>query len=377
MTNKKRAVGFLNAYTKGKSGGDVVFLEIAKGLKRYHWQIVTSYLGKRFCWQGGLKGNFFLTTKEKSFERLLVTYSGRILRGIFWSFRAPSFSLILSSSDFLPDVLPAFILKKRFPDSFWVQHIFHLLSSSSNRLAYLGQKLSFFFIKRKADLIVVDNCLLKDELIRQGFSSQKVTVNYPGLKKDDFQERKAPKGFLYDGLFLGRIKKSKGVLELPRLWSRVVKKVPQARLAIIGKGDEQIERKLKQMIVRHHLSKNISLLGFLSDKKVKETMKTSRLFIFPSFQEGFGLAPLEAQAYSLPVVVWNLPVYEEVFPGGMVKIPLGNIPQMAQKIVYLIRNEKEREKLSRRAYQNARRFSWSAAAKREEELIKKYSHETA
>lgn len=68
--------------------------------------------------------------------------------------------------------------------------------------------------------------------------------------------------------------------------------------------------------------------------------RESKVFIHPSHEEGFGVAPLEAQACGLPVVAWNLPVYQEVFPKGMIKVEMGDIKRFADKVLDLLNNKK-------------------------------------
>jgi glycosyltransferase involved in cell wall biosynthesis len=73
--------------------------------------------------------------------------------------------------------------------------------------------------------------------------------------------------------------------------------------------------------------KNVILLGYLDDSKVKAIMTRCKAFILPSYYEGFGLTPLEAlscgakiivaKAASLPEIYGNTAHYIDPFDTGI------------------------------------------------------------
>jgi glycosyltransferase involved in cell wall biosynthesis len=62
--------------------------------------------------------------------------------------------------------------------------------------------------------------------------------------------------------------------------------------------------------------KNIILLGYLDDGKVKALMERCKAFILPSYYEGFGLTPLEAISCGAPVIVANAASLPEIYGGA-------------------------------------------------------------
>ena len=59
---------------------------------------------------------------------------------------------------------------------------------------------------------------------------------------------------------------------------------------------------------------NVSLLGYLCDQDAKCLMRHCRVFLFPSFYEGFGIPPMEAMvAGAANIVVSDIPVMHEIF----------------------------------------------------------------
>lgn len=55
----------------------------------------------------------------------------------------------------------------------------------------------------------------------------------------------------------------------------------------------------------------VRLLGHVSDASLKWLYERAQLFVFLSLAEGFGLPPLEAEAFSCPVLVSDLPIFRE------------------------------------------------------------------
>lgn len=369
MKNQPQLIAFMNAYSQGKSGGDMVFIEIAKRLKNYDKVIVTSLLGKKLCQESGLKGKFLITTRESGFRNAIWTYFRRIIKAFFLKLTLKDKDILLGTSDFLPDVLPIFWLNLRNKKNKWIQHIFHLIPPS-RKIPFLAQKLSLFLIKQLADTVVVDNHLLEKDLVGLGFNPEKIVVNHPGIDHAFLKSIKTRGEKIYDGIFMAQLRYSKGIFDLVKVWQLVCKKLPEAKLGIIGKGEREIMEKIKAEIEDAGLEKSIDLLGYLEDDKAYNATKASKIFVFPSYEEGFGIAALEAQVLGLPVIAWNLPVFEEIFPKGMVKIPLGKIEKFASEIVNLLADKKFYRKLSKEAVNNANQYSWDETAKRELELIK-------
>ncbi len=348
----------MNAYSYGKTGGDTVFLEIAKRLPNIRWQVVTSRLGKKLLTENGIRAEYYLISTENRFNHVIAIYLKRTLRAFFLDLKINKNSVLLGTSDYFPDVLPIAFLKMKNRPIRWVQHVFHVIPAK-RVFPNLLQRFSFFFLRRAADMIIVDNHLLKQQLSVLGFDSNKIIVNHLGIDNGYLSSVPANGKIKYDAVYMAQLKPHKGILDLETIWNIVNQKIPSAKLAVVGKGNKNILKKID----------NIELLGFLPDKKAVHTIKTARIFLCPSHEEGFGIAPLEAQAMGLPVVAWDLPVFAEVFPEGMIKIPMGNTKRFAEAVIRLLTDHDYYCQLSKEALANARRFSWKKTAERESKIL--------
>ena len=368
MINKKIAI-FLNDYTEKKSGGVVAILAIIKNFTQKNVVIITSKMGQQLCRQEKMKTSYLITTRENEINNVFFLYLKRLIKGLFILPKIKNQTVLLASSDFFPNTIPIWIIKRLIPKKIWVQHVFHLIPQD-RKASYWLQALSLKLIKGRADLIVVDNNLLKKALVKKGFETKKIVVNYLGVDRQYFKKI-GPKKIKYQGVFLGRLHPSKGIFDLVTIWRYVTDQKPWAKLVVIGHGREEMIQKLKKEINQKNLVKNIILAGYLEDGQVLETLRHSAVFVFPSHEEGFGLAPLEAQACQKPIVAWNLPIFKEIFKKGMIRVPFLKNHLFATQIVKLLEDKKYYCEIARQAQNNAREYSWEKTAQREWRAIEK------
>lgn len=104
-------------------------------------------------------------------------------------------------------------------------------------------------------------------------------------------------------LVVGRMSRSeryKGHDELLECWSTVVRRVPDAQLVIVGRGDDadRLRSKAEQLGVSSH----VLFAGFVGDATLQALQEKAAIFALPSRGEGFGLVYLEAMRAGLACV---------------------------------------------------------------------------
>jgi len=75
------------------------------------------------------------------------------------------------------------------------------------------------------------------------------------------------------------------------------------KLVIVGKENTKLESNNNNKII---------FTGYLSDEELKVLYKNALLFIFPSLYEGFGIPLIDAQAFGIPVLCSDIPVFREI-----------------------------------------------------------------
>lgn len=116
---------------------------------------------------------------------------------------------------------------------------------------------------------------------------------------------------------------------------------------------------------------NIEFLGRVSDSELSDLYSNAYAFVFPSFYEGFGIPPLEAQACGCPVLSSNAASMPEVLADSALFFDPNKNSDIASAMTYIAANPVVRETLILRGFNNIKRFSWKESASNLNNLINK------
>lgn len=117
-------------------------------------------------------------------------------------------------------------------------------------------------------------------------------------------------------LFVGRLVKEKGILDLLEAFDEVVRRYPGATLTIAGERMVNERDQLTATLVEAHLNDNpnVYYAGFVQDTPT--LYNDHDIFLLPSYREGLPRSILEAMASGLPVIATNIRgCREEVLDG--------------------------------------------------------------
>jgi len=293
-----------------------------------------------------------------------------------------SFNIVYSSTDIFPDIIPAWFFKLSHRQIQWIAQVHHLLPPPGKRqgnwlintIALYWQKISLGCLKTHGDLVLVNNQLIYQQLVRMGFDKSKLAVVGAGINYQAIKQSKIIHGLpSYEAIFLGRLHQTKGVDDLVPIWKQVVKALPSAKLGVIGDGPSSILNKLHRQINDNQLVDNMTLIGHIeNNSKLFSILKKSRLFLFTDHEAGWGLAAAEAMACGLPVIGFDIGVLGNVFTKGYLKVPAFNLRAFSRAIIYLLKNEKQRSKLSQEAIIQAKQLDWQVAANKFNHLLQQF-----
>jgi glycosyltransferase involved in cell wall biosynthesis len=121
----------------------------------------------------------------------------------------------------------------------------------------------------------------------------------PAVRREDLAARYG----LGDGpvaLFFGGLKARKNLPTLLEAWTRVVARLPAARLVLAGGGD--LRPALERRAAALGLGRRVVFTGYVPEADKVDHFNLADVFVFPSAMEGFGLAVGEAMSCGLPVV---------------------------------------------------------------------------
>ncbi len=116
------------------------------------------------------------------------------------------------------------------------------------------------------------------------------------------------------------------------------------------------------LLQRIEANPRIRLLGRVSDAELVTLYSGADAFVFPSFYEGFGLPPLEAQACGCPVIVANTASLPEVCQDAALYCSPHDPQDIAAQIQKLISHPQLAARLREKGLANTARYSWKGSA---------------
>ncbi|MBL7053539.1 MAG: glycosyltransferase family 4 protein [Candidatus Portnoybacteria bacterium] len=256
------------------------------------------------------------------------------------------------------------LILKRFPTrrvsalepfSYWFKNIaYHLVIYSA--------------IKRSKKIIAISNYTKKDILKYFSIDSKKIKVIYEGAPQEIFnssndnilKKHNISKPYL---LYVGNAYPHKNLERLIMAFDGLNKNGMQLVLA------GRLDFFYKKIQKRFSGFKNIVFTDFILDKDLPTLYQNASLYIFPSLCEGFGLPPLEAMTYQIPVVSSKATCLPEILGQAAIYFNPEDIEDMKQKIKLVLEDKQLQKELILEGNKKIREYSWVKMA---QEVLREY-----
>jgi len=279
----------------------------------------------------------------------------------FPHFNAPIFHLkpfVVTIHDFVLRKFPTRRASMLNPFLYWLKN-----------LAY--RIVVYSAIKRAKKIIAVSNYTKKDILKYFKVKPGDIEVVYEGapVRRDSpldtvldsrtvSKGQSLPKPYI---LYVGNAYPHKNLERLILAFKKLIKdKQIDCQLVLVGEIDYFYQR-LKKMSSGAPLGR-IIFTDFVSDSDLNVLYKNASLYVFPSLGEGFGLPPLEAMAFGLPVVCSKATCLPEVLGQAALYFDPENTKEMAEKIKLVFKDTKLQEKLIDQGFKRIQKYQWSKMA---------------
>jgi glycosyltransferase involved in cell wall biosynthesis len=267
---------------------------------------------------------------------------------------------LFASSHFVADVLPAVASKP----SRTLVAMHHVLdwrrpgNRISNAVGYLAQALSLVLIKAGIPRVASGTTLAFKQAAwavrgKRTFLTTNGVTRPPHLISAAESRRGA--------VYVGRLDKAKRVDDALHAWALLPAPLREGGLHIVGDGAlayrtylEELARALELSDVRFH--------GRVDDEEKWTLLDRAALFVFPSGEEGWGIAIAEAMAAGVPCVTYDLPVYDDIFVRGRIAVPLGDVAALARSCAQLLGDSEARARLASDALELGETFTWEHTA---------------
>lgn len=216
-----------------------------------------------------------------------------------------------------------------------------------------------------ADLINVPNQKDREHLIKIGIEESKIVVIPYGLSNERSSLFHVTKPQPPDNpiiCFIGTFDYRKGAIHFSEFFSDIQKKIPEAKLRLIGcKGMFQTQKEILNFFPNHLHSKIEVILTF-DREKIAEYLKDCSIGIFPSYMEGFPFGVLEMMSAHLPVLAFDSPGAGMMVPSEHLFTP-GDMKNLSQKAVELLQNKELLTQKRIEAKSRVVKFTWEEVTK--------------
>lgn len=231
-------------------------------------------------------------------------------------------------------------------DDYWYEYIGKkgFLGKTLERLTtHLTDEISAISEKTKGDL--------RDIGVNREIKVVPVGIDMTEIEKIE------PSKYKSDVIFAGRLIENKNVDVLIKAIKLVKEKIPKIKCIIIGDGPERDN--LKKLVNNLKVNDNVVFTGFIENhNEIISYMKSSKLFVFPSTREGFGIVVIEANASGLPVIVINHKMNAAM--DIIVNKKSGFISNLSEEELAscIINGIDKKEKMKEKCIKNAKRYDW-------------------
>lgn len=140
-------------------------------------------------------------------------------------------------------------------------------------------------------------------------------------------------------LYVGNVKPHKNLRNALIAFKKIVKEFPAYKFYIVGKREGFITQddNLADLILE--LNEAVFFTGYVDDGTLKNYYANASIFLFPSKYEGFGLPPLEAMAFNIPIVSSNAASIPEVGGDAILYFDPNSPDEMVSQIKKVIKQE--------------------------------------
>lgn len=170
-------------------------------------------------------------------------------------------------------------------------------------------------------------------------------------------------------LYLGRVKKYKGLDVLIRTVALLKERFPHVRLEVAGSGDDV--QRLKGVADSLAVADRVTFLGRVSEAEKISLYRRAMVTLNSSLKEGWGLTSIEANGCGTPVVASDVPGLCDSVQNGRTGflVPFGDARAMADCVGRILGDSELASRMQHECLEWARSHTWDNVADRTEKTL--------
>ena len=219
----------------------------------------------------------------------------------------------------------------------------------------------------KADRIIAVSHRTKRMIAeRYAVPPEKISVVYNAVSQQEAQqiyrtERRETPREQKVVLFLGRITFQKGPDYFVEAAAQVLHLLPNITFVMAGAGD--MMGRMIERVGELGIGDRFHFTGFLQGEEIERIFSLSDLYVMPSVSEPFGISPLEAMMYDVPVILSRQSGVSEILKHAL-KVNFWDVREMAAKIIAVLKHPVLAGAMAEKAREELRKIRWENAAER-------------
>jgi glycosyltransferase involved in cell wall biosynthesis len=127
-------------------------------------------------------------------------------------------------------------------------------------------------------------------------------------------------------------------------------------LVLVGKGGAY-EEKIRRSIKHNDMQQKVHIINNCSTPELACIYRLSKIFVYPSLFEGFGIPIIEAMNSGVPVVTSNGSCFMETGGDACIYVDAMNEKQLANELLKLSQQDHLRQELIQKGFQHVKKFS--------------------
>lgn len=212
------------------------------------------------------------------------------------------------------------------------------------------------YVLKKADLITCDAEHMREAMRRLGAPPKRISIVHFGVNTRKFGPKRRSE----------KLRKKLGIRNSPTVISLrnldplydveslirsaplVLKEISETKFVIAGKGSE--EKRLRELAASLGVSDSVKFVGFIPNDELPQYLNAMDVYVSTALSDaGVAASTAEAMACGLPVIITDVAENRKWVEDGVngFVIPVKDLKSLAEKIVYLLKNEDIRKKFGK------------------------------
>lgn len=228
-------------------------------------------------------------------------------------------------------------------------------------LSWLGYILEPLYLRplNNEHVITISESTKQDLIKTAGFKAQNIKIITQGSSQEPLTSLEGITKYEQPTLLsLGSVRPMKGTANIVSAFEYAKKQLPALKFIVAGDMSGAYGEKVAKQIAASSYSKDITVLGRVSDEKRAELMQRSHALAVASVKEGWGLIVTEANGQGTPAVGYDVDGLRDSIKHGKTGLVAKPNPQSLGEAIVALLTDSNYETIRHNAWQDSKQFTF-------------------